>query len=92
MRPYQKGQQRNGKHGCDHGHISEYRFACIDRHYLRYQSERGQDNDIYFRVSQEPEQMLVQNGASAFVREYLGAAYYDIRQVEAGAQVPVEQE
>ena len=67
VRPYQAGQDTNGKKRAHHRQVTKNGFTRINRKDLGYHAHYGKDNNIHFGVTQEPEQMLEQNGATALV-------------------------
>jgi hypothetical protein len=59
------------------------------RKYFRHQTHRRQNDDIYLRVAQEPEHVLIQHRATANVLQCL-AANVNFAQEETGAERAVE--
>ena len=89
--PYQERQDGDRKQRNDHREVSEDRFACIHTHHLRNHAHGWEQDDIYFGVTKEPEQVLEQDGTTSFVGKDL-SFHHDVRKIEAGAEVPVEQQ
>jgi hypothetical protein len=58
MGPYQKREDSDRKQGSYHCHITENWFAGIDGHDFGYQAHGRQNDDVYLRVTQEPEEVL----------------------------------
>ena len=59
VRPDHKADHTDGNHGISHAQIAEHRLAAEGRNDMADHAETGQDHDIDFRVTEEPEQMLV---------------------------------
>ncbi len=91
VRPHQEGKNTNCEQRTQHRHVTENGLAGIHRQDLRYHAHRRQQNDVYFRVAQEPEQVLIQDRTTTLIGQDL-SVNHDITQVEAGAEVAVEQQ
>ena len=74
MRPNAEANEPDGDHGADHRDAAENRFARENRNDLGQHGETREDQDVDFRVAEDPEKMLPQNGRSAGLRiEEVGA-------------------
>jgi hypothetical protein len=62
----------------------------IARNNLRSDTQGRHQNDVYLRVTQEPEQVLVQNGATTDVFQSTYSLQINVRQVEAGTEAAVK--
>src|SRR5689334_11360299 len=91
MSPYDEGEECDDEHGSDHGFVTEDRFARLRCDNFRRQSERRQQYDVYFRVTEEPEQVLEQNRASAGIMQRC-AADINIGEVKTRSETSVEQQ
>ena len=65
MGPYDEADDADRDERVDHPEVPEDRFAAERRHDLADDPEVGQNHDVDFRVSEEPEQVLKQNRISA---------------------------
>ena len=77
--------------GVDHRLVAEDRLARERRQHLRSHAHAGQDGDVDLGMSEEPEQMLPQQRRAALVAHDL-AVHHHQRNVEAGAEVAIEQQ
>ena len=77
--------------GVHHRLVAEDRLASESGKQLRRHAHAGQNRDIDFRVSEEPEQVLPQQRRTAFVPHDLSVHHYQ-RNVEAGSQIAIQQQ
>ena len=74
VRPHDEADAADGDHGIGHAEIAEHRLLREGRDDLADHAEARQDQDVDFRVAEEPEQVLEQDRiAAAFGREEGGA-------------------
>ena len=60
--------------GPDHHAITEYVLARVRRQQVGHDTERRQRNDVYLGVTEEPEQVLPQDGVARAIRIEEGRA------------------
>jgi hypothetical protein len=68
VRPHDKTEETNGRHSEHHAQITKDRFAGEGSHHFADHTESWQDQDVYFRMAEEPEQMLEQHWIAAACR------------------------
>ena len=86
--PYDGRQEGDCQDGGNHGAIAEDGLAGTHGHHFRYNPHGGQDYDIYFRVAEEPEQVLIEYRGSSLVMQHL-SLNENIGQEERGPEAPV---
>ncbi len=64
VRPHDEPDEADRDHGVGHAEIAEH-AARQDRHDMADDAEARQDENVHFRVAEEPEQMLVQQRVAA---------------------------
>jgi hypothetical protein len=74
VRPDHEADAADRHHGIGHAEIAEHRFARERRHDLTDHAEAGQDENVDFRMAEEPEQMLEQQRIAAALRIEEGGA------------------
>ncbi len=57
--PHDETQETEDHDGPDHGPVAPERLARVDRNDLSHTGDRGQEQDVDLRVSQEPEEVLI---------------------------------
>ena len=62
--PHGHGQNRDTERRADQADVAEDRFATEDRENLGHDAEERQRDDVDLRVSEEPEQVLPQDGTT----------------------------
>jgi len=87
--PNDEGQEGNRKDRSNHRTVAEDGLTRIGSDNLRGDTQCGQQDDVYLRVAEEPEQVFVEDGATAFVVEHL-ASHHDVGEVEARAEHSVK--
>src|ERR1041384_1689173 len=61
VRPNTKTDKRDTHRRTDHHRVAEDRFARKHRDDLRYEPEAGNNQDVYLRVAEDPEEVLPQH-------------------------------
>lgn len=61
MRPHLESLYSNCTHSVHHSHITKHRLTCKKTQHVANNTKGGQNQDVYFRVTEKPELMLVQN-------------------------------
>ena len=74
VRPYDEADHTDGNHRIGHAEIAEHWLAAKGRDDLADHSETGQDHNVHFGVTEEPEQMLIKNWIAAASRIEEGCA------------------
>src|ERR1700743_1999511 len=93
VRPNQEGQDRDSEQGTNHRHVTEDRLAGVDGQYFRNKTHGREGDDINFGVTEEPEQVLVKNGATAFIgKGFIGRCKKDLGEIEARSAMTVKQQ
>lgn len=69
MSPYLKPENSNCSHSIHHSHITKNRFTCKKAQHMRNNTKRGLNQYIYFRVTKEPELVLVLHHISSTRRQ-----------------------
>ena len=67
--PYDGRKEGDCQNGRDHGPVSEYGFSGVGGQNFRYDTKRGQDDNVYFGVAEEPEQVLEQYRRTSLVMQ-----------------------
>jgi hypothetical protein len=67
MRPHHEADAANRNHCVGHTEIAEHRLAAEGRHDLADHAEAWKNENIHFRMTEEPKQVLVQNGVAAAI-------------------------
>ena len=80
MRPHDKADRANRDHGIGHAEIAEDGLFREGGNDMADDAEARQDHDIHFRVTEEPEQVLVQDQIAAIGRIKEGRAEVTIGQ------------
>jgi len=63
--PHDEADEADGHHGVGHGQVTEHRLARERRDDVADDAEARQDQDVHFRVPEEPEQVLVHDRVAA---------------------------
>src|SRR5581483_10932881 len=88
--PYQEGKNGNSDQRSNHGAVSENRLPGMDGKELRGYSERRENNDIHFGVTQEPEKVLEKNRAATGILYTVGHTCPYIRKIKARSYASIE--
>ena len=65
VRPHQEPLHSNCTHCIYHSNVTKYWFTCKKALYMRNNTERRQDQNIYFRVTEKPELVLILNNITS---------------------------
>ncbi len=68
VRPHHEADRADRDHGKDHAEIAEYRLAAEGGDHLADNAKGRQDHDVDFGMTEEPEQVLVQERIAAALR------------------------
>ena len=68
VRPHAHAHERNTHRGGDHHRVAEDRLPGEDRNDLRHERERRDDQDVDFRVAEDPEEMHPERGRPTGLR------------------------
>ena len=69
--PYNGWQKGDGQNRSDHGTVTKNGFSGIGGNDLRGDPQSRQQYDVYLRVTQEPEKVLIEYGRTPLVMQYL---------------------
>ncbi len=65
MGPDHEADHADGDHGVGHAEIAEHRLLGEGRDDLADDAEAGNDEDVHFRMAEEPEQVLPEQRIAA---------------------------
>lgn len=76
-----ESEESNGYYSPDYPHIAKrFLFAGVVGHNVGDHAESGEDKNVYFRVSEESEKMLVKNRVSPSCRVKEGGVEVTVRE------------
>src|SRR5437868_2607745 len=90
MSPDEETQKTYAEHSEDHRAITEDGFACEGRKNVRGRAHARKDGYVNLRVTEEPEEMLPENGRAALVVDNLVAHDEAARNEEARSGVAIK--
>ena len=89
MSPNHEGKDGDEQHGSHHGFVSKDGLSRIGGNDFGGDPKGRQENNIYFGVTEEPEQVLKQDGASSLIRKSF-PCNVNIRQEKACTETAVK--
>jgi hypothetical protein len=85
VRPHDEADGADRDHGVGHAEVAEDRLAREGRDDVADDAETGQDQDVHFRVTEEPEQVLEEDRVTAVFRREEGRAKVAVGQQHGDA-------
>ena len=89
MGPYDERKNRNEQHRTHHRFVTEDRLARIGSNNFRRDPQRREQYDVHFRVTEEPEQVLEQDRATALVWQCL-STNVNVGEIKTGTEASVK--